>query len=56
MSSGSTSGFNGIAGIIALVAVVGLLNAWLCGDYIGLIALGGAIIVGLWAVQAINGG
>ncbi len=55
MSNSSSSGDSEIGLLLAALITSGILNAWLFKDYVGLLVLAGAIIVGLWAARAING-
>ncbi len=52
--SSSTSGDSGVALIIAGVIGVGLIDTLLTGGLLHWIPLIAAIVVGFWAVQAIN--
>ncbi len=55
MSSFDSPGGSGVALIIAGIIVVSLVDTMLTGSVIHWIPIIAAIVVGLWAVAAING-
>lgn len=54
MTSGTSSGLAGVIAIIGACVAVSCLITWVTGSYTHWIFVIAGIVVGLWAVQAIN--